>query len=123
MDLIAIFFTWNFIILSLAIAAAVFVVRKIIEFVILDNPNMPGNRSSKFWTQLFLPTLPIFVGLMLGFVKSYPYPDGINSLSGRIAFGIVAGLLSTTVYRVLYGLLKDKVSIINQDNVGNINDK
>ncbi len=35
----------------------------------------------------------------------YPYPHNLTSTSGRVSFGLVAGLLSTFVYRAIRAAL------------------
>ena len=103
-------FSWQFLLFCLGIAAVTFVIRKIVEYFILDNPNLPGNRASKLWRELLLPIGPVVGGALLGLIASkYPFPEGINSASGRVIFGLVAGLLSGLVYRVLTGMLKNTV--------------
>jgi hypothetical protein len=100
-------FSWQFLLFCLGIAAVTFVVRKVVEYFILDNPKMPGTRASKLWRELLLPIGPVVGGALVGLVAAkYPYPEGINSISGRVIFGLVAGLLSGLVYRVLTGMLK-----------------
>jgi len=100
-------FSWQFLLFCLAIAAVTFVIRKVVEYFILDNPKLPGNKASKLWRELLLPIGPVVGGALAGLVAvKYPYPEGISSVSGRVVFGLVAGLLSGLVYRVLSGMLK-----------------
>lgn len=102
--------SWQFLLFCLALAAITFVVRKIVEYV-LDNPSVPASKESKFWKELALPILPVLLGCVGAVVaKQYPYPDGLTSISGRVAFGLVAGLLSGLVYRVVNSFLVGKVS-------------
>lgn len=100
-------FSWQFLLFCLGIAAVTFVIRKLVEYFVLDNSKLPGNKASKLWRELLLPIGPVVGGALLGLVAAkYPYPEGIDSVSGRVIFGLVAGLLSGLVYRVLTGMLK-----------------
>lgn len=105
--------SWQFVLFALAIAALTFVIRKIVEFAI-DSPNIPTgsmNKTSKLWTELILPILPVLLGAFSGLLaKTYPFPDGLNTLSARIAFGLVSGLLSGLVYRIIRGALASKAA-------------
>lgn len=97
---------WQFLFLSTFIAGITLVIRKVIEYYILDNPNLPGDKKSKIWTSLVLPLTPLVIGCLFGWlVSGYPYPDGITHVSARIALGMVAGMLSGSVYRVIKELL------------------
>lgn len=111
-ELLKIFLSWQFMIFCLGLAALGFVMRKIIEYAILDNPHVPGNKHSMIWRSLILPIAPVVSGALAGyFAKNYPYPDGLGSSEyGRISFGLVAGLLSGLVYRVVAELLKSKMA-------------
>lgn len=102
--------SWQFALFCLGIAGVTFVLRKLIEFFVLDNPKMPGTRTSKFWRDLILPIFPIvFGGMAAGFIHKYPFPDNLHSLSGRVIFGLVAGLFSSQVYRMMNSFLKNKL--------------
>jgi len=66
--------------------------------------------NSKLWKELILPIFPVFLGPTAAFLaKQYPFPNGLTSASARIAFGLVAGLLSGLVYRVLKSALGYKI--------------
>lgn len=104
--------SWQFILFGLAIAAIVYVVRKIIEF--LMDTYTSFSKESKLWN-LILTILPIFLGpLVAGLVKTLPYPNGLSTTGARIIFGLVAGLMSTTLYRVVNDLLGQKIVSIIQ---------
>lgn len=106
--------SWQFLFFCLAIAAFTFVTRKIVEFI-LDNPKVPASKTSKLWRDVVLPTLPVIAGCVSAlFAKHYPYPDGLNSNSGRIAFGLVAGLFSGLVYRMVNSFITTKITSIEQ---------
>lgn len=102
--------SWQFALFCLGIAAITFVLRKCIEFFVLDNPKMPGTRTSQFWRDFILPIFPIvFGGGAGGLIHKYPFPEHLHSISGRIIFGVVAGLFSSQVYRLMNSFLKSKL--------------
>jgi hypothetical protein len=102
-------FSWQFLILSFGLYAITTVIRRIVEFV-LDNPKVPASKTSKLWTELLLPVGPILNGALVGWlVKSFPYPEGISSTSGRVFFGLVAGFFSAKMYRILKSFIKSKL--------------
>lgn len=103
------FVNLQFIIACLSISAFTFICKSIIEFF-LDQPAVPASKSSKFWTKLFLPILPVVVGGLCGyFFTSYPYPTGMDGVGGRISFGLVCGLFSGFAYRIAKGMLAKQI--------------
>lgn len=105
--------SYQFILLCLAIAAITYVFRLTIQFFILDNPKMPGTRTNKFWRELILPISPVFFGVILCFcVKAGIYPEGIVTQAARINLGLVAGLLSGLIYKVVVGMLAAKIPAV-----------
>ena len=115
-EFLSIFVTWQFLILCIGISAATFIIRTIIEFFILNNPKLPGNSQSRFWRDLVLVLLPLVLGIVFDFVaKSFPYPDAIVDPYSKFLICISAGLLSTTVYRVIRALLWQKVGITDPE--------
>jgi hypothetical protein len=108
--------SWQFVLFCLGIAAVTFVLRKAIEFFVLDNPKMPGTRASKFWNEFLLPVFPVVFGCLVGlFAKQYPYPDSLTSTSSHLTFGLVAGLFSGLVYRVAKAFLASKLGVVIDD--------
>lgn len=112
--------SWQFVIFSMAIASIIFVIRKVAEYL-MDN-YASAAKESKLWNELILPILPVFLGSFGAyFFKSYPYPNGLTSSGSRIVFGLVAGLLSTLLYRVIKALLGQKMTAMVQTWTGNPN--
>jgi hypothetical protein len=105
--------SWQFVFLALGIAIATYVVRTIIDFYVLDNPSLPGNRNSKFWRSLVLPLLPIGFGLAFAFISNkyaFTYPTGVSTQSSQMLFCLAAGALSTVVFKVVKELLLANIS-------------
>lgn len=106
--------SWRFVMFGLAIAAVMFILRTILEYVVgLCHGNLA---NSKLWNDLLLPILPIFIGAGSAYLlRLFPYPgftpdaNGHILLGDRIIFGLVAGLLSTLMYRVIKALLYQKL--------------
>ncbi len=101
--------SWQFLIFGTAVAAIMFVIRKIIEYAIVNWT--PLSKESKLWNDLILPILPVIIGSCGALLfKTYPYPDGLTTSGGRFIFGLVAGLLSTLIYRVTKAMINQKIS-------------
>jgi len=107
--ILSLLFSWQFILFSLFIAGITFVLRKIVEY--LMSSFKWAAKESKLWSDLILPILPVLLGAVIADkFKHFPFPDGLSTFgSGRIVFGLVAGLLSTLVYRVINSLLGQKI--------------
>lgn len=102
--------SWQLLMACLAIVAVTSVVRKFVEYFMENYTSF--KKEAKLWTDLILPIFPIVFGSVVSaFAKSLPFPDGINTGSARFACGLVAGLLSGLVYRVLKSFLFSKVNI------------
>lgn len=103
------FFSWQFILFALMIYGIVYGIRIVIEYY------FKKFSLTHFYNEVFLPLSPMITGLVLAlFATGYAYPAGLSSFSGREMFGFVAGLTSTTIYRVLNSIL-NKNSGNNQD--------
>ena len=107
------FLSWNFILYCLGVSTITYVVRTITEYFAQKFKFMATFIASPFWTELFLPLMPLINGGVIAyFATGYPYPYGISALSGRIVFGVVGGMLSGLIFRVLKGLLKASIQSI-----------
>lgn len=102
------FLSWQFIVFGLAVAAIIFVVRTVVEYFV---------KKSQIWKELILPILPVFIGGFFSlFIKSYPYPNDLTSTGSRLVFGVVAGLLSGLMYRVIKSLINQKIGGSNSSD-------
>lgn len=109
-------FSLSFIFLCLAIAAVTEVLRRFVD-LILSSPNVPIEKTSKFWNKFLIPISPLVNGVLFGlFVTQYPYPESWGQEGARVVFGMVAGLLSGLVYRVAKSFLKDKLQTLKNNS-------
>ncbi len=99
------FLTWQFLLFAFVLAGVMEVVKRFVLYFEKDAKDL------KLWNDLIFPVGPVFLGALLGAViKAYPYPEGIVSWQTRLGFGLVSGLFSTLLYRVVNGLLKAKIT-------------
>jgi hypothetical protein len=117
--------SWQFILFSLAVAAAISIIRTIIEYIF--SVRKRNLKRSKLWNDLILPLLPVGLGICGGiYLKHYPYPgftpgsDGLILRSDRIIFGLVAGLLSTLLYRIIKTLAYQKSEVIEVVHISDL---
>lgn len=110
------FLTWQFVMFSLFVAAIMFVLRTIVEFAI------PKAKTSALWNSLLLMILPVILGGFLGWIfKAYPYSTGLDTQLDHLAYGSVAGLLSTILFKVIKELLGSKITAAAQGALNAIN--
>lgn len=103
-NIITTLLSWQFISFGLAISAILFVLKTVIEF-------WKTIREAKLWKEVFLPILPVIIGSAGAVVlSSYPYPENITTVSARLVFGLIAGLFSGLIYRIIKALIIQKVS-------------
>ena len=102
-NLAEVLLSWQFIIFGLGIVAITSVISRFTEYVF--NIKKYAKRQ-KIWKELMLPTLPVILGSLLAYcITSYPYPVGLETSGARFVFGLVAGLLSTLIYRIVKSFL------------------
>ena len=103
--------SWQFIIFCLALTAVTYVVRMVVDYTL--NSRKIDAKSCHIWVELILPILPVVLGCFGALLaKKYPYPVEIISGSGRIAFGLCAGLLSGLVWRLVKAILGAKLAAL-----------
>lgn len=106
--ILSVLLSWQFILFGLAIAAIMYVVRIVVEYFIQLAKGDP--KTSKLWNNLFLPILPVVIGSVFALkIKTFPYPEGLVTAGDRFIFGLVAGLLSTLLYRVVKSMISKKL--------------
>ena len=101
--------SWQFILFCLALTAVTYVVRMVVDYIL--NSCKIDAKSCNIWVGLILPILPLTLGCLGALLaKQYPYPVEIISASGRVAFGLCAGLLSGLVWRVVKATISSKLA-------------
>jgi hypothetical protein len=125
-------FSIGALVFCIVIWMATLLLRRIIEAIAGKVKYIFPDKYEPFWVELWreklLPNLPIGVGgLMAWLVEVYPYPPPFDdSISGRIFFGLVAGLASGHVYRFFKRFLpngaKDKVQELEEKIAGKLPD-
>ena len=103
-------FSWQSSFWLIAIYSIIFVMRRFVEVV------ASAVKEQKWWYDLLLPIAPVLAGFGLGFIKSLPYPTGIESNGAHALFGITMGFLSSKGYRIIIAFLKQRVPNIAAEN-------
>lgn len=98
------FLTIPMIAFCLVVSVLVWAQRKGLELA------FPKIKEHIVWRDFFLPLGPAATGAILGgVITNYPFPASLTSLAGRIFCGVVCGLASGTVYRILKKFLAEKL--------------
>lgn len=109
-DLVEQFLSMSTMVFCLAVVALVWIQRRLLEgfLPVLKNKE---TRVGKMWREMFVPLAPIGTGGIAGMVATkYPYPEMFTSFSSRLFFGLVCGLLSGLVYRLIKKNVMDKLA-------------
>lgn len=117
--------SWQFVVFGLAVVAALFVFRRIVEYT-LDIYFKVDKQSKlyKFWTELLLPTLPMLLGSGGAvLISTFPYPNDLTTVGSRFVFGLVAGLMSGLLYRIIKSTLVNKLHSLKKKDCDNVDSK
>lgn len=104
-DFVGQFFTVSTVVFALVIWVLVLLQRKVVDVL------LPKLATTKIWLELILPFLPVIMGGVIALVvKKYPFPETFSvSASSRLFFGVVCGLFSGLVYRVVKAFILQKL--------------
>jgi len=97
-------FTLSFLVFSIVIAISVSAFRSIIEAIFhkleIVIPDKAEVIIKDLWREWIVRALPVVVGGLFAYIfVSYPVPaEFAASMSGRVFFGMIAGLFSSTIY-------------------------
>ena len=101
--------SWQFALFSVAVGAITGVLRALIEYLLTLAKVVV--KESKLWNDVGLPSIPIILGATAAvFITGYPYPEGLSTTGARFIFGLVAGFLSSFLYRVIKAVLNQKIT-------------
>jgi hypothetical protein len=91
------------IVVSMTVQFIRFVVERLAKRVSFIFPDKWESFWIATWREYILPTMPIVVGAVFAWlIPTYPYPAIFSaSASARVFFGIVAGLFSGYVYKIV----------------------
>lgn len=92
---------------TLGIASITFLIRTLIDYI-LSKPIFKATSKSPFYINVILPLLPLAIGVSTFTLTSLPAPEELSSNPGRAIFGLIAGLLSSTVYRLVKSQIRAK---------------
>lgn len=103
------FLSAEFIIFCVIIAMLTMLTRSLVEFAAKKLSYLTPDQYEQYWVEVwrewFMPSMPLIIGALLAyFIIDYPYPEIFKtSISGRVFYGIFAGLCSGYIYpRVKY---------------------
>lgn len=96
------FFSLPTVIFIVGIGAIVLLVRRVVERLV------PRVIITTWWPELFLPLLPVVLGVVIALVaKQYPYPEVFAKAgSARAFYGLVGGFFSSKIYRIIWVAVK-----------------
>jgi len=107
------FFTQQTLFFALAIFVFSFLLRRTLEVLAPTlSTATPVTFAQRVWEELFLPSLPILLGMLLGLcMKSWDYPKTIDTLLDRVAYGAVCGFFSSWAYRLARAVFTQKFNV------------
>lgn len=104
--------SYQFLLFCLAISAFTYVVTVVVSYVFSVKGYIA--KENHLWSDLILPILPVVLGSFGAILaKNYPYPTEITSVSGRFAFGLVAGLLAGFAWRWVKAIIGNKMTTLS----------
>jgi hypothetical protein len=107
-------------VLGAAIFVAIFMLRKIVETAfprlkkqcdVNEPKRVYLTTFSRWWNEVILYFLPVFLGLASGCIKSEFFFAGIGDKGGRLIFGALVGWFSSFLYKLLRKGIKQKTGI------------
>ncbi len=101
------FLSWQLIMFCLSVSAVTFVFKKFITYGVKKVRVL--KKFNDFWMEVLMPTIPVIMGGFMSYIlTSYPFPPEANDTSSRVFFGIVAGMFSGLVYKIVKSFLTQK---------------
>lgn len=101
MDPLTLFLSSQMLMLCLSIFAITYLVQLVAEFY------KPSLKTKPVWTEIALHVIPLAIGTVLGIPNLFTYPTPMH-VGGRMCFGLIAGLFSNMVYKLIKGAVQAK---------------
>jgi hypothetical protein len=98
-------FSTSFLVFALVVALASSIIRNVAEAIFrklkIVIPDKYEGMLGDIWGEWILPVLPMIIGGLFAFIfTGYPFPaEFAATATARVFIGIVAGMISSTVYR------------------------
>jgi hypothetical protein len=115
------FFGWHTLVFMLGCYVLTFFTRRVLETAIPSLPMKADENDpapsyptvmSRWWNKVIVYVLPVAFGALLGLVaKKYPFPDGFQSVSARLLFGVFAGFFSGFVFKIVTQIIGKKFGV------------
>ena len=104
---------WAVTLFSLGVFVISLVLRRTLERLFPTvRKDTPESRAQHIWEEVLLPSMPVFVGVLMALVmRQYPYPALLTGLGSRLTFGAVAGFFCGWTYRIVKALVTKKFGI------------
>ena len=115
------FLGWHTLIFALACWILTFFTRRVVETIwpslaMKADENDPAKSyattMSRWWNKVILYAVPVvWGGLSAMLAKKYPFPQGIQTLSGRLFFGLVIGFFSGFAFKIVIQMIGRKFNV------------
>ena len=105
--------TWQTMLFSLGVFAFSHSIRRALEKLFPTlSPKTPLTKAQIAWEEVFLPAVPVLVGVTMALViTSYPYPSLLHSAGSRVVYGTVMGFFCSWTFRLVKAILVKKFNI------------
>lgn len=121
------FVGWHTLVFALACWILTFITRRVVETAVpsakkvadANHPEVTYKTTfARWWNEVILYVIPVaWGGASASVATMYPFPEGIESLSGRLFFGVVVGFFSGFLYKLLKKALLKKFDIVSEDEL------
>jgi len=121
------FLGWHTLIFGLMCWILTFLTRKVVETAIptakkVVDANVAGatykTTFARWWNEVILYVLPVAWGSVTATAATmYPFPQGLDSFSARLFFGIVVGFFSGFIYKILKKIVLKKFDIVDESDL------
>jgi len=121
------FVGWHTLVFALACWILTFLTRRIVETAVpsakkaldVNKGETPYKTTfARWWNEVLLYVIPVaWGGTSASIATFYPFPEGIESFSARLFFGVVIGFFSGFLYKVLKKVILKKFDIVSEKDL------